>query len=88
MISALSRFGILLAPLLICFNLQAATPNLVVYTYDSFTSDWGPGPKVKTAFEAKCWCTLELVGLSDGVAMLNRLKLEGGNSRVDILHRT
>jgi thiamine transport system substrate-binding protein len=85
MVSVLSRIGAALISLLFCVNLQAATPNLVVYTYDSFTSDWGPGPKVKTAFEAKCSCTLELVGLSDGVAMLNRLKLEGTNSRADIL---
>ena len=70
--------------LFVC-GLQAAIPKLVVYTYDSFTSDWGPGPQVKTAFEARCHCTLELVGLSDGVAMLNRLKLEGVNSRADIL---
>jgi thiamine transport system substrate-binding protein len=85
MVSVLSRIGAVLVSLLVCVNLQAATPNLVIYTYDSFTSDWGPGPKVKTAFEAECSCTLELVGLSDGVAMLNRLKLEGGNSRADIL---
>ncbi len=85
MYSVLPRIGAALVTLMLCFNLQAATPNLVVYTYDSFTSDWGPGPKVKQAFEAKCECTLELVGLSDGVAMLNRLKLEGANSRADIL---
>ena len=85
MVSVLSRIGAVLLPLLYCVSLQAATPNLEVYTYDSFTSDWGPGSKVKAAFEAKWWCTLERVGLSDGVAMLNRLKLEGANSRGDIL---
>ena len=85
MYSVLPRIGALLVALMLCFNLQAATPKLVVYTYDSFTSDWGPGPGVKKAFEEKCECTLELVGLSDGVAMLNRLKLEGDNSRADIL---
>ena len=67
------------------FALQAATPKLVVYTYDSFTSDWGPGPQIKTAFEAQCNCSLEMVGLEDGVSMLNRLKLEGKNTRADIL---
>lgn len=67
------------------FAVQAATPTLVVYTYDSFTSEWGPGPKVKTAFEARCNCTLDLVGLEDGVSMLNRLKLEGNNTRADVL---
>jgi thiamine transport system substrate-binding protein len=85
MYSVLPRVTACLASLLLCFSLQAASPNLVVYTYDSFTSDWGPGPKVKAAFETTCNCTLELVGLSDGVAMLNRLKLEGDNSRADIL---
>jgi len=83
--SAFPRIGGGLLALLLCSGLQAATPTLVVYTYDSFTSDWGPGPQIKTAFEAGCNCRLELVGLSDGVAMLNRLKLEGANSRADIL---
>ena len=76
--------GILLA-LHLPFGVQAAPPKLVVYTYDSFTSDWGPGPQVKTAFEAKCACSLELVGLEDGVSMLNRLKLEGSNTSADLL---
>ena len=85
MFSVTSRLAGLALALLFSAGLQAAKPNLVVYTYDSFTSDWGPGPQVKEAFEARCDCTLELVGLSDGVAMLNRLKLEGSNSRADIL---
>jgi thiamine transport system substrate-binding protein len=66
-------------------GLTLAAPTLVVYTYDSFTSDWGPGPQVKAAFEARCDCTLELVGLEDGVSMLNRLRLEGDNTRADVL---
>ena len=63
----------------------AARPELVVYTYDSFVSDWGPGPQVETAFEARCNCDLQLVGLEDGVSMLNRLRLEGANTRADLL---
>lgn len=74
-----------IALLLPSFALQAATPKLVVYTYDSFTSEWGPGPQIKSAFEAQCNCSLEMVGLEDGVSMLNRLKLEGKNTRADIL---
>jgi len=23
-------------------------PELVIYTYDSFASEWGPGPQIKT----------------------------------------
>ena len=70
---------------ILAFNLQAAKPTLTIYTYDSFTSDWGPGPKVKAAFEKQCNCTLELVGLEDGVSLLNRLKLEGRNTSADIV---
>ncbi len=85
MVAILRWFGSGLSTLVICFAAQAATPTLVVYTYDSFTSDWGPGPRVKIAFEASCNCNLEMVGLEDGVSMLNRLKLEGGNTRADVL---
>ncbi len=60
-------------------------PTLTVYTYDSFISDWGPGPQVKKAFEKDCGCNLKMVGLEDGVSLLNRLKLEGKNSNADIV---
>ena len=74
-----------LLALLLPLAATAASPTLTVYTYDSFTSDWGPGPQVKRAFESECNCQLELVGLEDGVSMLNRLRLEGSNSRADLL---
>ncbi len=60
-------------------------PELTVYTYDSFISDWGPGPQIKTAFEATCACTLNLVGAGDGAALLARLRLEGARSEADIV---
>lgn len=63
----------------------AAKPTLTIYTYDSFTSDWGAGPQVKKAFEETCDCTLSLVGLEDGVSLLNRLKLEGKNTKADVV---
>ncbi|NDW06068.1 thiamine ABC transporter substrate binding subunit [Jiella pacifica] len=59
-------------------------PTLTVYTYDSFSAEWGPGPKLKQAFESGCDCTLDFVGLDDGVAILNRLKLEGPSTKADI----
>lgn len=62
-----------------------AKDTLTVYTYDSFTADWGPGPKVKEAFEKECDCTVEWVAPGDGVALLNRLKLEGKNTRADVV---
>lgn len=63
----------------------AARETLTVYTYDSFVADWGPGPKVKEAFEKECDCILEWVAPGDGVALLNRLKLEGANTRADVV---
>lgn len=63
----------------------AETPELTVYTYDSFVSDWGPGPAVKAAFEAECACTLNFVGAGDGAALLARIKLEGARTEADVV---
>ncbi|MBV2144767.1 thiamine ABC transporter substrate binding subunit [Falsochrobactrum sp. TDYN1] len=62
-----------------------AKDKLTIYTYDSFVAEWGPGPKVKENFEKECNCELEWVASADGVALLNRLKLEGGNTKADIV---
>ncbi|ELY4158871.1 thiamine ABC transporter substrate binding subunit [Cronobacter turicensis] len=62
-----------------------AKPVLTIYTYDSFSSEWGPGPKIKTAFEADCGCELKFVALEDGVSLLNRLRMEGKNSKADVV---
>ncbi|MEH6737051.1 MAG: thiamine ABC transporter substrate binding subunit [Sulfitobacter sp.] len=64
---------------------MAETPELTVYTYDSFVSDWGPGPAIEKAFEETCACDLKLVGLGDGAALLARLKLEGARSDADVV---
>ncbi|MGR5455124.1 thiamine ABC transporter substrate binding subunit [Vibrio alfacsensis] len=63
----------------------AAENTLTVYTYESFAADWGPGPNVEKAFEAKCGCDVNFVALDDGVSILNRLRLEGSNSKADIV---
>ena len=68
------------------FGLPArAQDTLTIYTYDSFVADWGPGPKVKAAFEAGCGCSVAFVGVEDGVAILNRLKLEGDKATADLV---
>lgn len=65
--------------------MAADKPQLTVYTYDSFVSDWGPGPQVKQAFETVCDCDLNLVGVEDGAALLSRIRLEGENSDADVV---
>ncbi|MGF6561057.1 thiamine ABC transporter substrate binding subunit [Erwinia aphidicola] len=74
-------------PLLVLFSLPAfaAKETLTVYTYDSFSADWGPGPAIKKAFEAQCNCELKYVALEDGVSLLNRLRMEGKNSKADVV---
>ena len=70
------------AALILCAALPALAedkPVLTVYAYDSFVSDWGPGPAIEAAYEARCGCDLQLIGAGDGAALLGRLKLEGGS---------
>ena len=62
-----------------------AAEKLTVYTYESFTAEWGPGPQVEKAFETECACDVEFVSVADGVALLNRVKLEGASTKADIV---
>jgi thiamine transport system substrate-binding protein len=79
-------------PTILTFGLAAAavpalaeTPVLTVMTYDSFVTEWGPGPAVTAAFEADCSCALRFVTAGDGAALLARVKLEGARSEADIV---
>ena len=65
--------------------MAADRPILTVYTYDSFVSDWGPGPAVEAAFEQTCECDLQFVGAGDGASLLARLRLEAGRSPADVV---
>ena len=81
-LSLLSIAGLSLATLAMP---ATAAEKLTVYTYESFTAEWGPGPQVKKAFEAECGCTVDFVSVEDGVALLNRVKLEGKSTKADIV---
>jgi len=58
------------------------TPTLTVYTYDSFTAEWGPGPQLKAGFEAQCGCVLDFVATE---LPLRRVQLEGETTPADIV---
>jgi len=77
----------LLAALVAPFFTSPASAEgaLTIYTYESFTAEWGPGPIVSKAFEAECSCSVRFVSVADGVALLNRLKLEGQSTKADIV---
>ena len=59
--------------------------TLTVYTYDSFIGQWGPGPAIEEAFEARCDCDLEWVAVEDAAVLLSRLRLEGRAGRADVV---
>ena len=67
-------------------SLQAAeTPVLTIYTYDSFASEWGPGPAIEKTFEAECACDVNFVALDSSIGILGRVQLEGPSSKADIV---
>jgi len=61
------------------------TPNLTVYTYDSFAAEWGPGPALKAGFEATCGCTVTYVATEDAISALRRVQLEGATTKADVI---
>jgi thiamine transport system substrate-binding protein len=84
--SAIAQIGTLLLTCLTATTSLAATQTLTVYTYDSFTAEWGPGPIIKKAFEAKCGdCTVDFVPLDSSASILNRIQLEGETPKADIV---
>ena len=56
----------------------------MVYTYDSFSSEYGAGPEIKKGFEFFCQCTLQFVSFGDANFIFNRLLLEGNKTKADI----
>ncbi|MEX5727798.1 thiamine transport system substrate-binding protein [Rhodovulum iodosum] len=79
------RFPMIAAAALAAGPAPAQTPVLTVYTYDSFVTEWGPGPQVEAAFEDVCGCDLRFLAMGDGAALLARLQLEGARTEADIV---
>ena len=59
--------------------------KLTIYTYDSFVSEWGPGPIIEKKFEATYQIDLELVAVDSAATLLNKIILEGSNTKADII---
>ena len=79
------RTPIIAAGLVGLATAASAQETLTVYTYDSFVAEWGPGPIIEEAFEARCDCDLEFVAVGDGAEILSRLRLEGARTEADII---
>ena len=69
--------------LFISFSIYAE--KLTVYTYDSFVSEWGPGPIIEKIFEDKHNTDVEFVAVDSAATLLNKVILEGDTSKADIV---
>lgn len=80
--AALTALAALMAP---SMAVAQDKPTLTVYSYSSFVGKYGPGAKVKDAFEKICGCALTWVASDDAGALLGRLKLEGEQTKADVV---
>ena len=74
---------IFLTTLFISFSIYAE--KLTIYTYDSFVSEWGPGPIIEKIFEEKHNADVEFVAVDSAATLLNKVILEGDTSKADIV---
>ena len=74
---------IFLTTLFISFSIYAE--KLTIYTYDSFVSEWGPGPIIEKIFEEKYNADVDFVAVDSAATLLNKVILEGDTSKADIV---
>jgi thiamine transport system substrate-binding protein len=72
-------------------TVTASVPNdskyqneLVIYTYDGITSEWGLGPKIFPKFEKECNCKVLTVAKGDVGAFISRMIFEKNNPVADV----
>lgn len=89
--AALAALGLALGLALVSPPAPQAAPareeeqELVVYTYDSFVSEWGTGPRVVPLFEKLHGVKVRLVSAGDAGQVLNRAILEKDRPQADVL---
>jgi thiamine transport system substrate-binding protein len=59
--------------------------EVVIWTYDSFSSEWGPGPEAEKDFRERTGITIRWVSHGDAGELLARLLQEGGAAQADIV---
>lgn len=67
------------------FSSSLRAEKLTIYTYDSFVSDWGPGPIVEKIFEDKYEIDLQFIAVDSAATLLNKIILEGENTKADLV---
>lgn len=59
--------------------------EVVVWTYDSFVSEWGPGAQAAEAFKKATGVSVRFVSQGDGGALLAKAIAEGAKADADVL---
>ena len=59
--------------------------EVVVYTYDSFAGEWGPGPELSKKFAERTGLTLTFIDCGDAIQVLNRAILEKDAVQADVI---
>lgn len=64
---------------------KSASNEVIVYTYDSFIGEWGPGPEISRLFEEKTGVKVVFEDCGDGVQILSKALLEKDAPYADVL---
>ena len=59
--------------------------TVTVYTYDTFSSEWGAGPELIPLFESMTGIKVNLVTIGDTGELINRVLSEGENTEADVI---
>ena len=59
--------------------------KLTIYTYDSFVSEWGPGPIIEKIFEEKYKTEIEFIAVDSAATLLTKIILEGSFTKADLI---
>ena len=72
---------------LICYMSIALSENneLIIYTYDSFSSEWGPGPAIESKFEENCDCDIKFIATNSAATLMSKILLEGSSTEADVV---
>ena len=64
---------------------STAANEVVIWTYNSFNSEWGPGPDVARVFEEETGIRVVWENHRDAGSIVSRLLMEGENANADLI---
>ena len=64
---------------------SAPAGEVVIYAYDSFVTEWGPGPELSRLFKEKTGIDCVFIDAGDGSQIISRAILEKQNPRADVV---